>query len=159
MSTPPPSRYRVVERDRRLVVIDTWDKSTAPAGRRPAARSVRSGPMGTVAPPAGIGGLLVNLACVGAADGEGRPILTTMEYYDAKGPREIILSASAARRLGNALSRMAIALPLIVAILWMFPVLLFVLVAGFWAGIAALNSAARPRVTRWIDGLEAQSAT
>jgi hypothetical protein len=107
----------------------------------------------------GIGGLLVTLACGGAMDGQWRPILTTREYYDAKGPREIILTPAAVGRLGNVLSRVAVALPIIALILWMFPLLLFVIVAGFWAGIGALNSIARPRVTRWIDGLEAQSPT
>jgi hypothetical protein len=104
-----------------------------------------------------IGSLLVSLACGGAMDGEWRPILTTMEYYDAKGPREIILSPAAARRLGTLLSRVAIALAVIAVILWIFPYLLIVLVGAFWAGMAALSSAAKPMVTRWLDGLEAQS--
>ena len=158
MSEPPPPRYRVVERGRRLVVIDTWDKSDAPAAQ-PVSQSMQRGMMGATPKASGIGSLLVRLACVGAADGNGRPILTTMEYYDAKGPREIILSDAAARRLGSALSRVAVALVVIVAMMWMFPILFFVLVAGFWAGIAALNSTAKPVVTRWIDGLEAQSTT
>jgi hypothetical protein len=80
-----------------------------------------------------------------------------MEYYDAKGPREIILSGAAARRLGNVMSRVAVALVLIIALMWMFPTLFFVLVVGFWGGMAMLNSAGKPMVTRWIDGLEAQS--
>ncbi|MDB5707983.1 MAG: hypothetical protein JWL96_53 [Sphingomonas bacterium] len=106
-----------------------------------------------------IGGLLVTLACGGAMDGQWRPILTTREYYDAKGPREITLSAPAARRLGSLLSRAAIALAVIAVILWAFPYLLILLVGGFWAGIAGLNSVARPAITRWIDGLETQSTT
>ncbi len=120
---------------------------------------MQHGTMDTGRKPAGIGSALVNLACVGAADGNGRPILTTMEYYDAKGPREIILSGPAARRLGTALSRVAVALVIVVALLWMFPILFFALIAGFWGGMAMLNSTARPMVTRWIDGLEAQSTT
>jgi hypothetical protein len=104
-----------------------------------------------------IGSLLVSLACGGAMDGEWRPILTTREYYDAKGPREIILSPAAARRLGTLLSRVAIALAVIAVILWIFPYLLIVLVGGFWIGTAVLNSTAKPMVTRWLDGLEAQS--
>ncbi len=155
MSTPPPSRYRVVERDRRLVVIDTWDKGGSPAAplvSRPAQRGVIA-----ARPSSGVGPLLVNLACVGAADGESRPILMTMEYYDAKGPREIILSPPAARRLGRLLSRAAIALAVIAVLLWTFPYLLILLVGGFWFGTAALDSAAKPAVTRWLDGLEAQS--
>jgi hypothetical protein len=168
MSTPPPPRYRVVERGRRLVVIDTWDKSAPPAGAAipptpPASRPTPSNlPVAMVATPqraGGIGGLLVSLACGGAMDGQWRPILTTMEYYDAKGPREITLSPPAARRLGSLLSRAAIALAVIAVILWAFPYLLILLVGGFWAGIAGLNSVARPAMTRWIDGLEAQSTT
>jgi hypothetical protein len=165
MSEPPSPRYRVVERDRRLVVIDTWDKSAPPVGAPtpPTSRPTRPDPRGTigVAPErsGGIGGLLVTLACGGAMDGEWRPILTTMEYYDARGPREITLSPPAARRLGNLLSRVAIALAVIAVILWIFPYLLVLLIGGFWFGMAALSSAAKPAVTRWIDGLEAQSTT
>jgi hypothetical protein len=168
VSTPPPSRYRVVERDRRLVVVDTWDKCTPPAGvptspTPPTSRAPRPDLRGTMgAPPqrtGAIGGLLVTLACGGAMDGEWHPILTTRDYYDARGPREIVLSPAAARRLGSLLSRAAIGLAVIVVILWAVPYLLFLLVGGFWAGIAGFSSVARPAVTRWLDGLEAQSTT
>lgn len=166
MSTPPPSRYRVVERDRRLVVIDTWDKSAPPVGAptppapstsRPTRPDLRGAMSATPERKGGIGGLVVSLACGGAMDGEWRPILTTKEYYDAKGPREIILSPPAAQRLGRLLSRAAIALAVIAVLLWAFPYLLILLVGGFWFGTAALDSAAKPAVTRWLDGLEAQS--
>jgi hypothetical protein len=165
MSTPPPPRYRVVERGRRLVVIDTWDKGAAPVGAPtpptspPTPSNLPRAMDATPQRAGGIGRLLVSLACGGAMDGQWRPILTTKEYYDAKGPREIILSPPAARRLGSLLSRVAIALAVIALILWIFPYLLILLVGGFWAGIAGFNSVATPAVTRWLDGLEAQSTT
>lgn len=69
---PPPSRYSIYERDRRLVVVDNWqagEPDQSPSGRQSAAP-----------PPA-----LRPIAF------DGRATLTTLALYDAKGPRTITL--------------------------------------------------------------------
>lgn len=168
---PPPSRYRVVERDRRLVVIDTWakgapasDSRSAPrpiAGVRPMARPATA-PRPGIADPrgaTGLAGLLVRIACMGSDDGAGRRILTTHEYYDAKGPRDIVLSAAAERRLGRALTISVAAVAVALVIGW-FGMPLFVLLFFAAIGInAAMASVIKPVLTRWLDGLEAQGTT
>lgn len=157
MSTPPPPRYRIVERDRRLVVIDTWDKSGTgdiasppPAVRHGAGRSLAAG-----AQPAGpIADLLLTIACRGARDDQGRRILTTNASFDTAGPRKITLTASAERRLGTLLLRTAGALAIAAVVLWIFPTLLFLAIVAGGALAAATKSTARPAMTRWLDRLE-----
>src|SRR3569832_2213095 len=169
--TPPPSRYRVVERDRRLVVIDTWEKGApasdarqAPhpiAGATPVARPATASRPG-IANPRGATGLpaiLVHIACMGSDDGAGHRILTTHEYYDAKGPRDIVLSVTAERRLGRALTIFVAAVAAALVIGW-FGMPLFVLLFFSVIGInAAMASVIKPALTRWLDGLEAQGTT
>ena len=171
MSAPPPPRYRVVERGRRLVVIDTWDKgapaSDAGAAPRPGvankatSRSATTTRPGVAGPQGatGLAGLLVRIACFGSDDGAGHPIFTTLEYYDAKGPRDITLSAAGERRLGRMLINIAIALIFALAVLWFLLPLLVLLFFGAIAINASMRSFARPAITRWLDGLEAQSTT
>jgi hypothetical protein len=169
MSEPPPPRYRIVERGRRLVVIDTWNKGvpSSDAGPMPstgvgskatsrpamATRPGFAGPRGA----SGLNGLLVQIACFGSDDGAGHPILTTHEYYDAKGPRDITLSAAGERRLGRMLFNIAFALVFTVALMWFLLPLLVLLVFGAIAINASMKSFARPTITLWLDGLEAQS--
>jgi len=168
---PPPSRYRVVERDRRLVVVDTWAKGAPPGDIRATPRPIAGGkPMPRPATPprpgiadprgaTGLAGLLVRIACMGSDDGAGHRILTTHEYYDAKGPRDIVLSATAERRLGRALTIVVAAVAVALVIGW-FGMPLFVLLFFGVIGInAAMASVIKPAVTRWLDGLEAQSTT
>lgn len=171
MSTPPPPRYRVVERDRRLVVIDTWNKGAptsdpGPAPRPGVAGKAPSRPATTTRPgiadgqgATGLAGVLVRIACFGSDDGAGHPILTTHEYYDAKGPRDITLSAGGERRLGRMLINIGIALIFAVAVMWFLLPLLVLLVFGAIAINASMQSFARPAITLWLDGLETQSTT
>jgi len=158
---PPPSRYRVIERGGRLIVIDTWDKgptgggeSGAPAAQRVAypAAPLPMGPLATISR------LLVAMACAGARDDTGRPILTTSAFYDEKAAREITLSPAGEQRLGQLLSLGALALVIGVAILWVFPFLFFVAVFGGAMISRMAGSTARSITTRWIDKLEASNA-
>jgi hypothetical protein len=169
MSTPPPPRYRIVERGRRLVVIDSWNKGgpTNDAGSAPTQNigsNLSSRPTTKARPglanlqsATGFAGLLVRIACLGSDDGAGHPILTTHEYYDAEGPRDITLSAAGERRLGRSLITLIIGLLLVVGLLWFLVPLLVVLFFGAIAVNASMNSFLKPAITLWLDGLEAQS--
>lgn len=88
MRDAPPTRYKVVERGRRLEVLDTWNNDApvkpmagAPSpparlDKAPSPRSVRPGPS-----PHSPG------------------TLTTSAWYDAQGPRQIALTAAGEAKL------------------------------------------------------------
>jgi hypothetical protein len=180
----PPSRYRVIERGRRLEVIDTL------AGRRPAyAAEAQPQPWAPnemadrqpadqpemspepvaveksvpAAPPtAPVGSMpetppdfLMNAASIAGSerDRDGRLLLNTARWYDAKGPRTIALSQAAERELGGVvLAALVIAVGGIV----------FGVLIG-WVGVAALVIAAsfggriKSIATPWLDRLAARS--
>jgi hypothetical protein len=79
----PGTRYKVVERGRRLEVIDTWN-GDAPVQkyRDPTAPSPRSSDAGAA----------VKSMRSARLDQQGRTILNTAAWYDAKGPRTLTLS-------------------------------------------------------------------
>jgi hypothetical protein len=161
---PPPSRYRVVERGGRLVVIDSAVGGTPPAAKdlvadallldqyprlRGETDRVRATAQSlTTEPP----GLLSNVAATVCSDqrgADGRLQWTTARWYDAKGPRTIALSDTAEHQLGF------FTLALLVV-----TVGATVIAVGFgWIGFAMLFVAlsvprqARPAATRWIDRL------
>src|SRR3569623_484248 len=165
MSTPPPTRYRVVERDRRLVVIDTRAKSAPPDDANPAPRPGVAKPTARPANPtrrgigsaqgaSGLAGILVRIACMGSDDGAGHPVLSTVAYYDARGPRDITLSPAGERRLGRMLVTLAIGLLVAVVLLSLLLSFLMVLFLGAIAINAGMSSFAKPIVTSWLDGLD-----
>jgi len=164
---PPPPRYRIVERKGRLIVTDTW------AEGRPSRPEAPMTSMSNMAKPSvsstqktadglpsngglidSLGGILVLCLCAGSTESQGNPILTTANYYDVSGPREIVLAPASAKRLGRWLltaASAALAMTVLVfATPWGF-ITAFVL-----AGIAAstANTTARPMITRWLDRLE-----
>jgi len=157
---PPPPRYRIVERKGRLIATDTW------AENRPTRAETPMAPMpGTPKPsrPGGarggglidsLGAALVLSVCAGSTDDAGNPILTTANFYDIEGPRQIILGRTGARRLGRWLLAMASALVAMVLLIfsssWGF-IIAFILI-GVTASSA--NTSARPAITRWLDRLE-----
>ncbi|MBS0283626.1 MAG: hypothetical protein JSS15_04320 [Proteobacteria bacterium] len=132
---PPPSRYRVVERGRRLEVIDT--RATAAPAARSAPATASSSLAGT--PP----------ARSSAATGRS---LTTMRLYDEKAPRIVRLDAAGAATLGRMrLLALVIAMAWLLATIWQpwFGVLpLFLLARN------GLGATIRRRVTRWLDRYE-----
>jgi hypothetical protein len=187
----PPSRYRVIERGRRLEVIDTL------AGRRPAYAPaaatfpdpVRPQPwVGTLPadgwqgeavdpeyepaaveeysrsppPPAPVGSMpvappdfLINAASIVSSerDRDGRLLLNTARWYDAKGPRTVALDQAGERKLGAAI--------LVLLALVVGGIVVGVLVG--WLGFAfafiavSLGGRIKTIATPWLDRLAAAS--
>ncbi|WP_097062800.1 hypothetical protein [Sphingomonas guangdongensis] len=136
-SSPPPSRYRVVERDRRLVVIDTrtGQPASGEAAPLPAKRALPSLPDRT--------------------SFDGRATLVTHPLYDDKGPRELVLDPAASTMLGRAGLVLAVAAIATVIAAVAFPPLLILVVL-------LLNPQPRRRlraaITRWLDRYDASSS-
>lgn len=128
----PPSRYRVVEKGRRLVVIDT--QTGAPVSQHgdgtPPAQPVRRSP-------------------AGVDDGS---VFVTQRWYDDRAPRTVRLNYATRQQIKNIRFAIAIAVAVCVVIGFLFwPVLILfaVLLAQ-----PKLHKQARAAVTRWIDGLD-----
>ncbi len=131
---PPPSRYRIYERDRRLVVVDSWVEGRPDAdmpGLAPRARR-RAMPFGRL-----------NRVAF-----DGRMRLTTHTLLDNKAPRTIVLDPGSAATIER--------LKLVAAVL--IAILVFVAVTAPFA-LLALLALAQPRVrtriraaiTAWFD--------
>lgn len=149
----PPSRYRVVERGRRLVVLDTHNGNApvAPTPRaldalakeRPRALAAARRPGPSPADPRPRREAAARPIRSGAAD----PVLATQPWFDDKAPRRILLED---RKLGAMGLVVAVALTLvviaIVSIGW--PVLL---VLGGLAFTPSVRKGLRRAVTRYLD--------
>ena len=123
---PPPGRYRVVEKDRRLIVIET--ATGAPVARRPVP-DARPGVAQTMF--------------------DGRATLTTRAFYDAKGPRTLTLDPGATALLGRLrLVGIAAALLYVIAAVALPWILLLI---PLLASQPKLRAAARTAATRWLD--------
>jgi hypothetical protein len=155
---PPPSRYKVVERGRRLEVIDTRNGepvrpplTASPAERRtsPMLRKLGSGDgtRFTTSPLYDAKG--PRTIKLGSGDGTR---FTTSPLYDAKGPRTIKLDYSAMARLRQLRFAVAIGVAVMIAIAflawWMIPVAI-VAIAN-----AKTRSGVRAAITRWFDGFD-----
>jgi len=125
MHNQPPSRYRIVERDRRLVVIDTWQDGTQP----PDTPQHPNSPFRRIA-------------------FDGRATLTTHALYDSKGPRTIMLDPGSAATLKGIRIALILAVPAIAIAAWFAPILIV-------APIVLLQRGARARLraaaTAWLD--------
>ncbi len=156
---PPPSRYRVIERGGRLIVVDNWAKD---GGERPAVERTAT-PRRPVIPtrraPAGMmpsaqQGLrqrVASIATLGAVDPEGRPFWITSRWYDAKGPRNFALGPAGVRRLGGGLLGV---MALVTAVLISFFVIGFPMIVVLGALAATLGKNLNAVVTGWIDRFE-----
>lgn len=121
MTDAPPGRYKVVERGRRLVVIDTrtgQPAARAPAPAAPAAPRPSAAPVQSTAPRT-------------IDDRSGATILRTTRLYDLKGPREIVMTQAVSDRLARAVGGWLIAFFIFAVVatlffhwLWLLPVLL-----------------------------------
>jgi hypothetical protein len=135
---PPPPRYRVVERGRRLEVIDTQTGATT--GGHGAAPAVSAGPAGA------FGRAVARAVSLGAEDDAGRPLFTTATWFDDRGPRTFVLDDFGTRRLARAAALLAIVAVLAVAVLgvfaWAVPVV----------GWAVMSQHGRVPMARWLDG-------
>lgn len=149
MSQPPPPRYKIVERDGRLITIDTWAKKGPPAPNVPPPLTPRTD---FAAAGGGFGEMLV-ASLLTVRDEQGRRLLTTSPNWDRKGPRIIALSARGERRIGAVLVTLCILALLVIAaaIIDLDLLLPLVVIAIVVAG--ALSSSRAAPVTRFLDGL------
>ncbi|UZK65283.1 hypothetical protein [Sphingomonas sp. M1-B02] len=134
----PPTRYKVVERGRRLEVIDTWTGGPASPRlvdhERPAER-------GTLAAPLHAPKL----------DSRGRRVFTSAGWYDAKGPREIVLSEAGERRVAGLKIGAIVLLVLIAIVAFIFWPLLLLL--PFLLLRADTRKALRTQGAAFLDGI------
>ena len=154
MTDAPPSRYRVVERGRRLVVIDNHSgrpvnhEHPVVAAEPNADRSKPALP--TMQPkPGGVPGLTM--------DERGKQVITTSRLIDDKGPRRITVTGDAERLFGN-LTSMALGGVVVFVVL----AILFwpVVFAPFALAYQPVRAAARRALTGWFDRMvQAGSST
>lgn len=126
----PPSRYRVIERDRRLVVIDTEG----------------AGPVGTVPHPTASAERW--LLAPEAAGFDGRATLTTHPLYDDRGPRTLTLDPGGAQLVSIARTALIGAAVAFAALAVFFP---WLLVLPFALLNPRTRAPVRARVTQWLD--------
>ena len=143
----PATRYKVVERGRRLEVIDTWN-GNMPVRQfhDPAAPAARSNNAGAA----------VESMRAARVDQQGRTVLNTAAWYDARGPRTITLSERGEANL-QALRVFAVFALLVAALaaylFWpLLLVLPFILING------ETRKSLRRGATKLLDGLD-QAAT
>ena len=128
MTDAPPSRYRIVEQDRKLVVIDQWNDKAAPP--RPAPSRTPS------------------LAAPRRTKFDGSAELVTNRLYDLNAPRTIALDPGAAllvSRLRHALMIAAV----LYGVLAIWKPWLIVIVPLLLQ--PRVRKAVRARITAWLD--------
>jgi hypothetical protein len=152
---PPPSRYKVVERGRRLEVIDTRTgkpaSSSVPlplAGGARGGNDLRRGRNDDLtAPPASGRGAQRGSAGIDSSS------FTTRAWFDDKAPRTIRLNYANRARLLNLRWIVALAVALlVVASFWFWP--LAIMLAFALAFGPKLRAQLRAASTRWLDGLD-----
>lgn len=119
MTDAPPGRYKVVERGRRLVVIDTQTG-------RPATRETAPAP---APPPVSFPSVIEREAPPPVDDRSGHAVLTTSRLYDLKGPRRIVINEATSNRMSRAIGGWAIVLIAFAILSIFFPLLLLLPVA------------------------------
>lgn len=138
MTDMPPTRFRVVERGRRLEVIDTQAGKSPPAQRTPTPRPIASPSKPRFQLPEKL-----------RFDGGGS--WATDSFYDAKGPRTLTLDTGAMQKLryaGAGLVAMVVIWVLLafaIPIVWGAPLLLF---------NSKSRETVRDQVTAFLDGLD-----
>lgn len=136
----PPSRYKVVERDRRLVVIDTLTgkPASAPGPIPPAAGRDHPAP-----PP--VERTVTEAEPRGIDDRSGAQILTTSPLYDLKAPRRIVVGDRFNEKIGGAIGGWLIAAFVAFSIAFLFFPWLIVL-----PFVLALQPKLRAGIRKWI---------
>ncbi|RYY27831.1 MAG: hypothetical protein EOP62_05015 [Sphingomonadales bacterium] len=149
----PGTRYKVVERGRRLEVIDTWNGNApvnpmrrAPVEQAPRrdASAARDSMRRDVTPP---------IAATRAAklDQRGRALLHTKPWYDAKGPRQIVVTQAGAEKLkGLRVVALVLFVIAIVAAFLFWPLLF---IAPFFVFNEGARNGLRAASTRFLDEL------
>jgi hypothetical protein len=157
LDKPPPSRYRIVERDRRLVTIDTWSgQETGTAASSEAAslegRSLRLG-----AGPQNMGqgrATLGTTAVQASANAPSNTASNTLPNAPAKpgpwgsAPKSLASTERQTKIIGLVFAGLAVGAVLILTNLWL-PAIVVLLVPQIRN---AVWSAAKPALTRFLDG-------
>lgn len=161
MQTPPPPRYRVIERGRRLEVVDTWrDPAAAPPAL--VARG-STGRMPTRLPPGSPGGRSLKTRSLAALSGKApstsdAPLpgttLRTLSLFDEKAPRVIPLDAASWRTMLTVISLATIAL--VMAVSWSLAGGGLPALGVLGIALGAAGQHGRAAITRWLDALEAR---
>ncbi|WP_210357397.1 hypothetical protein [Sphingomonas beigongshangi] len=136
MMTPPPSRWKVVERGRRLEVIDL----RAGADERRLAK-----------PPAARGSAPVtktSLTGLRKISFDGSSELTTHRLYDDHGPRTVRLDPASARIAGIAAAATVLAATALIVTAIFWPAILLILPV---LAQDKPRAAIRRPVTAWLD--------
>jgi hypothetical protein len=95
----PRQRYRVIERNRRLEVIDTL-AGGPPRTPRPTAGRTRNPMAGATWLDAACYRIALAL-CRGRTDSTGWPVIATSAYFDLDGPREVVLDEDGVHKLAR----------------------------------------------------------
>ncbi|MFM9827866.1 MAG: hypothetical protein ACKVOB_03855 [Sphingomonas sp.] len=141
MTDAPQSRYKVVERDRRLVVIDRWADSSSPMDQ------------GTSEWPAAEPGWQAPIA-LNKTSFDGRSTLNTLALYDNNGPRAIALDANSAALVNGVKLALAMAVLTVIVLAVTYPATLLIVPVAL---NKAVRTPIRKRITAWLDGVAAAS--
>ncbi|WP_109807899.1 hypothetical protein [Sphingosinithalassobacter portus] len=159
----PPSRYRVIERNRRLEVVDTWNHGRPPASprspiprdlgeeRRPRDAAPRRQDAAWKAPRTRSS----RLSPLGQ-DAEGRMLLRTAGWWDGKGPRTVTLRRNAAEAVQPVAALMVVAAAVVIIVCLFQPWLFLIL--GFAVANAPIRDRIRAGMAGVIDGIAQESA-
>lgn len=150
----PGTRYKVIERGRRLEVIDTWNGNVpvTPVRAQPAKRPRDlAGAAQSLRTPRRAAPQPIETGYAPKLDQRGRGLLNTQPWYDDKGPRQLVVTEAGQAKLQGvkvvALVGLAIA-AVFAYLLW--PVSLFVLFFAFNNGA---RKSLRAASTNFLDGL------
>jgi hypothetical protein len=153
---PPASRYRIEERGRRLVTIDTWAASGAvdPLPPRNGTDAADVTPRTEHDSQAGrdLGNVqsLYETALRGGAQALTDRTLVTKNWFDLRGPRTITLSSLMAQELYVAII-VSLAAPLALFVIWLLFGWFGLFATGAIMAQLAHGGKARERLAGWLD--------
>lgn len=143
MTQVPPSRYKVVERGRRLVVIDSRTG-------QPTAREPQPGDAAPTMPAQRDAPRPVERDTAPRVDDRsGSAIFTTSRLYDLKGPRRIVMTDAVGNALSRAAAKWAVGIVAFIVVAMILPFLWVLPVVGLFQ--PKIRAALRQRTTRLID--------
>lgn len=122
---PPPPRYRIYERNRRLVVIDQWASASVDKAESPQ----KQGKLNRVA-------------------FDGRTGFTTHPLFDTKGPRTIILDPGSAQTVTTVKVALVVGAAIFVMLAFVTPYLLLPLIILLQR---RFREQIRAGATAWLD--------
>lgn len=149
LDKPPPGRYRVIERDRRLITIDTWsgqECGTASSSESASleSRSTRLG----AGPQASGNSRSANGSTASQASAAASTTSSSKPGPWGKAPSSLAATERQTRIIGLAFARLAIGAVLILTHLWI-PALVILLVPQIRNPLWA---ATKPALTRYLGG-------